>query len=204
MTTSSKKAEGSPSSDPKAPWWLLWIGAVLAAIVVILVSLDRIQDYACRHGISSACPGHFTLVLGIWPPDTAAGWMGSISNPTTYTGSITDARLVFKREKPNLPVAFTLSYAPSTWQASAICGQPDPVIPNVQLLPQAATEFRLMLYAGGLRHSNQVNMGGIDKLLPERLSLSCEVQVDIVLGDGQKRNVAYEFACSRLPSPPCH
>jgi len=111
----------------RMPNWLLWVGAFLLAITGILASLDKIQDFFCRHGLTVICSSEFSLVLGPWLlDDTAGGWKAYISNPTPYAGSISDARLVFKRSKPNLPVAMTLSPAPADWHASVKCGEPDP------------------------------------------------------------------------------
>ncbi len=185
------------------PGWLLWLGGFLLAIAGILGSLERIQDFLCKHGLSVACSSQFTLVLGLWQMDTSAGWKAYISNPTEYTGSISDARLVFKRTPPNMPIAMTLSSAPTDWRPSSKCGDTDPAAPTVSLKPQATTELRISQFVGPFRQSNQFLIATMDKQIPERMTLGCEVQVEIVTGDGQHRTIRDGFQCSRLPYPMC-
>jgi hypothetical protein len=143
------------------------------------------------------------LELGVWPSDTAGGWIAAIANPTKYSGSIIDARLVFQRPKPNLPVAITLSYAPKNWQPASMCGGSDPPIPPISLAPEATTQFRLVEYARELRATNQRFMAAMDKEIPERMKINCIVQVDVVAGNGKRKTLSSGFACSRLPYPSC-
>lgn len=198
------KAPSTRRAAPTAPWWLLWVGAVLAAIVGILSSIDKIQDFLCRHGVTSLCPARFALVLGTWPADVAGGWMANIANPTAYRASISDARLVFKRLAPNMPIALNIMAAPNDWKAPDACDKTEAPIPAVSISPQGTTELRLLLYAGNVRATNQPYMAAIDKLIPERLSLACGVEVDVVDGDGSHFTLRSDFDCSRLPYPKCH
>jgi hypothetical protein len=130
-------------SAPTVPWWLVWLGGILAAIVGILSSLDKIQDYLCRHGLTAACSNRFVLVLSTWPADIAGGWIADISNPTAYQATISDARLVFKRPSPQMPIAMTVIPAPKDWKSAQACNAPEPAIPPVSLGPQTATQLRL-------------------------------------------------------------
>jgi hypothetical protein len=201
-----RSAERNRASDapPAAPRGLVYLGLVLAVIVGILASLDKIQDYLCRHGLGFVCAAQFKLVLGIWAPDAAAGWMADISNPTGLAASISDARLVFKRPSPEMPYALTLFYAPSEWKGPDRCDQQSAPIPTVVLQPQGVTKIRLILYGSPAQSGNKAFMQSMDKTIPDRPQLSCEVQVDVVAGDGQQHTLSSEFSCSRLSRPPCN
>lgn len=187
---------------PIAPRWILGIGATLAAIVVILTQLGKIQDFLCREGVTRVCPAQFALNIGKWPNDIAGGWEATISNPTNYSAQIVDANLVFQRQIA-LPIMIGVTPGPADWQAPSACTTGEAVIPTVELKPASTTSLRLMLYAGSQRLTNQRVMTSIDQTIPERQTIQCDLVVSVSGGDGRTYKLHSGFACSRLPGPTC-
>ncbi|MGD1095221.1 MAG: hypothetical protein ABSB35_24925 [Bryobacteraceae bacterium] len=187
---------------PNAPRSILLIGATLAAIVVILTQVSKIQDFLCREGVTRVCAAQFALKIGKWPNDIAGGWQATISNPTNYSAQIVDANLIFQRQIAP-PVMIGVTPGPADWQAPSTCAAGEAAIPTVELKPTSTTSLRLMLYAGPQRPTNQRVMAAIDQTIPELQSIPCDLVVSVSGGDGRTYKLHSGFACSRLPGPTC-
>jgi hypothetical protein len=189
---------------PSAPYWLLWLGATLVAVVVVLTNLEKIQGILCRHGVYWLCTkDRVTLSLGTWPSDIPGGRNAVITNPTEFSAQIVDATLLIK-SKSATPLLISVKPGPSEWQAPGSCTAQEEKIPHPELKPKAATQLRLMLFAGEGRSGNQLAMLDVDKRIPDRMTDQCDLTVNVKVGDGQSYPLTTTFACSRLAYPICH
>jgi hypothetical protein len=191
------------SNGPKAPRWLLWLGATLVAVVAVLTNLEKIQVMLCKHGIYALCTKErVTLSLGNWPADIPGGWEAVITNPSEFSAQIVDATLQIKSK--SMPLLMSVKPGPSDWKAPKDCASEESPIPDVELKSKSATRLRLMLYAGEARAGTQYAMFNIDKTIPDRRDDLCELTVNVKVGDGESYPLNETFACSRLPYPVCH
>ncbi len=189
---------------------MLWLAVTLTAIVGILASIRKVQEFACSEGLTSLCANQFTLSVVFWRYDIPGGWEAVITNPTKYPAEIIEATLTWKapetkagKQVSGMRFATFVIPSPENWQTPSTCASRDSDIPYVVLKPEAPTHLRLMLYAGPQRTSAQKLMATAIPNFAEN-GTECELALKIQSGDGHTQRLLYKFLGSRLPMPACH